>query len=114
MASFMASPLVRRRHDEGKNGRETQGDFGVSKCLLFDSLICKNTSRPARFDRELRNIHAAHAPTWSHGRIPEGEYNGFSAQSTRVHNPLCPRVRRHRFGPTRLSADIPGQSTSAH
>src|SRR6516162_7553304 len=30
MASFMASPLVRRRHDEGKNGRETQGNCGVN------------------------------------------------------------------------------------
>src|SRR5215471_18741018 len=30
MASFMASPLVRRRHDEGKNGRETQANCGAN------------------------------------------------------------------------------------
>ena len=29
MASFMASPLVRRHHNEGRNDRKTQGNCGV-------------------------------------------------------------------------------------
>src|SRR5262249_33448625 len=54
---FHGVSLGWRRHDEGKNGRETQGNCGVSKCLLFNSLIADamEQSRPGEVNPPARN-----------------------------------------------------------
>src|SRR5262249_38423693 len=52
MASFMASPLVRRRHDEGKNGRKTQAETVHDGPV--DTALCAAQRNPANTNRASR------------------------------------------------------------